>query len=74
MSIPTTPADHVISEAELDALERELGLVGMVLHLQQISPGTGDYTAEREQPDSLTYEEFRAMMVKMRAEEDDPPP
>jgi hypothetical protein len=64
MSVPTTESDHVISEAELDALERELGLVGMVLYLQRISPGKGDYTAERQQPDSVAYEEFREMRAK----------
>jgi hypothetical protein len=68
MSTPTTPPDNLISEAALDALVREMGLVGMVLYLQQISPGKGDYTAERQQPDSLAYEDFRELGAKIRAE------
>jgi hypothetical protein len=36
-----------IPEADLEALERELGLVGMIRYLQRVSPGKGDYTAER---------------------------
>lgn len=31
----------------LAALERELGLVGMIRFLQQFEPGTGDYTHDR---------------------------
>lgn len=42
-----TPTQDEIRQAELEALRRELGLVGMIRHLQQVSPGTGDYTAER---------------------------
>lgn len=36
-----------IRNAGLEALERELGVVGMVRFLQQFEKGTGDYTKER---------------------------
>lgn len=35
-----------IRNAGLQALERELGVVGMVRFLQQFEKGTGDYTKE----------------------------
>lgn len=36
-----------IRNAGLEALERELGVVGMVRFLQQFEKGSGDYTKER---------------------------
>jgi hypothetical protein len=67
MNIPKTPPDHVISEAELDALERELGLVGMIRYLQQISPGKGDYTAERHKLlAGITLQDIMADLDRMR--------
>ncbi len=36
-----------IHDAGLQALERELGVVGMVRFLQQFEKGIGDYTKER---------------------------
>ncbi len=36
-----------IRNAGLEALERELGVVGMVRFLQQFEKGTGDYTKDR---------------------------
>ena len=74
MSIPPTPPDGVISEAELDALERELGLVGMIRYLQQISPGKGDYTAERRQAGRLTFDQIQDMLASMRARNGDATP
>lgn len=38
-----------IRRAGVEALRRELGVVGMVRFLQQFETGHGDYTAEREQ-------------------------
>jgi len=32
----------------LSALQRELGVVGMVRFLQQFEPGSGDYAGERQ--------------------------
>ncbi len=36
-----------IRNAGLEALERELGVVGMVRFLQQFEKGSGDYTKDR---------------------------
>lgn len=38
-----------IRRAGLEALRRELGVVGMVRFLQQFENGNGDYTEERQQ-------------------------
>ena len=38
-----------IRRAGIEALRRELGVVGMVRFLQQYETGTGDYTEERQQ-------------------------
>lgn len=38
-----------ILRAGLEALHRELGLAGMIRFLQRVSPGSGDYTAERDE-------------------------
>ena len=38
-----------IRTAGLDALERELGPVGMVRFLQQFETGNGDYSTDRHQ-------------------------
>ena len=38
-----------LRKAGLDALRRELGVVGTVRFLQQFETGSGDYTAERWQ-------------------------
>jgi hypothetical protein len=38
-----------IRRAGVEALRRELGVVGMVRFLQQFETGTGDYTEERQQ-------------------------
>lgn len=43
----TTMSLEEIRRAGLEALERELGPVGMVRFLQQFDTGSGDYTAER---------------------------
>lgn len=46
-TIDTTRSLDEICRAGLEALRRELGLVGMIRFLQQFSRGSGDYTAER---------------------------
>jgi len=38
-----------IRAAGLDALERELGPIGMIRFLQQFETGRGDYTKERHE-------------------------
>ena len=40
---------EALRQAGLDALQRELGVVGMVRFLQQFGAYGGDYTAERWQ-------------------------
>jgi hypothetical protein len=47
----------------LEALRRELGVVGMVRFLQQFSNGEGDYSADRHQwLDNLSREEVLAQI------------
>jgi hypothetical protein len=38
-----------VRDRGIHALQRELGMVGMIRFLQQFESGNGDYTAEREQ-------------------------
>lgn len=45
----TTATLEEIRRAGVEALRRELGVVGMVRFLQQYETGTGDYTEERQQ-------------------------
>ena len=48
-----------VRKAGLDALERELGPVGMVYFLRLYSNGNGDYTTEREQLlKGITFDEI----------------
>jgi hypothetical protein len=49
MTTTSEPSLDEIYAAGLEALHRELGVVGMIRFLQRVSPGTGDYTAERHQ-------------------------
>lgn len=44
----TTATLDEIRRAGVEALRRELGVVGMVRFLQQFETGTGDYTKERQ--------------------------
>lgn len=47
----------------LEALRRELGVVGMVRFLQQFSNGEGDYSVDRHQwLDNLSREEVLAQI------------
>jgi hypothetical protein len=41
--------EEELERAGLEALRRELGLVGMIRFLQWCDKGRGDYTAERHQ-------------------------
>ena len=60
---------HEIPQAELEALRRELGVVGMIRYLQRVSPGKGDYTAERaELVGHLTVDEICDAIEKRRQE------
>jgi hypothetical protein len=61
------PSLDEIRRAELEALRRELGLVGMIRHLQKVSPGSGDYTAERaELVGHMTVDEICDRIEKRR--------
>ena len=73
MNSTTSQTDEEILRAGYDALVRELGLVGMIRFIQQIRPGKGDYTAERQQPDTLDFEEIQNMLASIRAENGDVP-
>ena len=44
-----TATPEQIRRAGIEALSRELGVVGMVRFLQQFDPGAGDYTHDRHQ-------------------------
>ena len=57
-----------IRQQGLEALRDRLGLVGMIRFLQQISPGTGDYTVDRRQwLDHLTLDDVRELVRQQRA-------
>ena len=58
-----------IRRVGLDALERELGVVGMTRFLQMFETGRGDYTAERRQwLDHLTLDEIYSSIQAKRQE------
>jgi len=46
--IANTATLEQIRAAGLDALQRELGVVGMARFLQQFEPGSGDHVEERK--------------------------
>lgn len=67
----TTPSQDEILRTGLDALRRELGLVGMVRFLQQLRKPSGDYTAQRaELQAGMTMDDVIAAMEKARAEKE----
>ena len=56
-----------IRHAGMDALRRELGVVGMTRFLQMFDTGHGDYTKDRhEWQDQMTVEEIYASIVAKR--------
>jgi hypothetical protein len=60
-------APSEIPQADLEALRRELGVVGMIRYLQQVCRGRGDYTAERaELVGHLTVDEICDAIEKRR--------
>jgi hypothetical protein len=72
MTTTSTPASlDEIYRAGLEALHRELGLVGMIRFLQQVRPPSGDYTAERaELHAGTTMDDVIAAIEKIQAEAD----
>jgi transposase len=72
MTTTSPPASlDEIYRAGLEALRRELGVVGMIRFLQQVRPPSGDYTAERaELHAGTTMEDVIAAIEKIQAEAD----
>ena len=58
------PILEALRSAELEALQRELGVTGMVRFLQMFEAGKGDYTAERWQwlPTGVGVDELAKMI------------
>jgi hypothetical protein len=72
--LSTTMSQDDIHRAGLEALRRELGLVGMVRFIQQFDKGSGDYTAERAQLQAgTTMDDAIAAIQKVRAEREQAP-
>ncbi|CAA9342961.1 MAG: hypothetical protein AVDCRST_MAG68-3096 [uncultured Gemmatimonadetes bacterium] len=70
MNTPGTQTEDASRRTDLEALERELGLVGMIRYLQQGSTGSGDYTAERSAwLDQIGMEELAAMAKELRKQD-----
>jgi hypothetical protein len=63
--LSTTMSQDDIHQAGLQALHRELGLVGMVRFIQQFDPGSADCTAEQA---DMTMDDAIAAVQKVRAE------
>ena len=62
-------ATEQIRQAGLEALRRELGVVGTIQFLQLYDTGKGDYTAKRhEWLDKMTLEECYASIETARQE------
>lgn len=58
-----------IRRVGLEALRKELGVVGMVRFLQMFETGQGDYTAERhEWLDKMTLDEIHTRIQARRQE------
>lgn len=72
MTTTSTPTSlDEIYRAGLEALRRELGLVGMIRFLQQVRPPSGDFTAERaELHAGTTMDDVIAAIEKLQAEAD----
>jgi len=52
----------------LAVLKRELGVVGMIRFLQELSPGKGDWAKERHKwVDQITMDDLRKMIAEPRA-------
>ena len=60
-----TPQD--IHQAGIEALARELGVVGMIRFLQQYERGVGDYSVERHAwLDEYTTEDIARLVAERR--------
>lgn len=68
-----TMTPEALRNVGLDALRRELGVVGMVRFLQQFETGKDDYTAERWDwlPTGIGVDEL-ARMIQQETAGDDP--
>lgn len=59
---------YEVRKAGFKVLLEALGPVGFARFMQQVSPGTGDYTKEKYERPEMTEEEFREELKKMRRE------
>lgn len=67
MTAPTTNTNEEILRTGMEALMRELGPSGMIQFLQQLRPGTGDYTSERHQIlDRFNISDLPALLEELR--------
>jgi hypothetical protein len=70
MNTPTAWTEGESRRTDLEALERELGLVGMIRYLQERNPGSGDYTAERSAwLDKITLDDLASMVAELRQQD-----
>jgi len=67
MTAPTTNTRDEILRPDSKALMRELGASGMIRFLQQLNPGSGDYTAERHKIlDRIDLDDLPSLLAKLR--------
>ena len=57
---------YEVRKAALEAVFDSLGPVGYALFMQQIEPGTGDYTKEKYERPEMTMDEIKASLKKLR--------
>lgn len=57
---------YEVRKAALQAVFDALGPVGFTLFMQQIEPGTGDYTKEKYERPEMTMDEIKAEIQALR--------
>lgn len=57
---------YEVRKAALQAVFDALGPVGFTLFMQQIEPGTGDYTKEKYEHPEMTMDEIKAEIQALR--------
>ena len=59
---------NALRQKGIDALARELGVIGMVRFIQLFDPGEGDYTAERDALlAGITMNDIERRLEKMKS-------
>ena len=67
MTAPMTNIKDETLRTGMEALMRELGPTGMIRFLQQLKPGSGDYTAERHKIlDRIELSDLPALVAELR--------